>query len=186
VTQASQSGSGTIRATFYLVNKSNQTVRVPGKIILDQTGVSFRSARKGRAVIDIEWSNVERISFDDPGRTRANIAALAMFGALAIGSRRTFSLLTISTVSGQSYYCETRDALGTWRSVAPQICNAVPQVRGKLTVDGDLVGVPAVPAQAAAVDDIPAQIRSLGELRDQGLLTSEEFETKKAELLARM
>jgi hypothetical protein len=30
------------------------------------------------------------------------------------------------------------------------------------------------------------QIKQLGELRDAGLLTPEEFETKKAELLSRM
>jgi hypothetical protein len=34
--------------------------------------------------------------------------------------------------------------------------------------------------------DIPEQIRKLGELRDAGVLTSEEFDSKKADLLARM
>jgi hypothetical protein len=34
--------------------------------------------------------------------------------------------------------------------------------------------------------DIPDQIRKLGELRDAGVLTEEEFEAKKAELLSRM
>jgi Short C-terminal domain len=33
---------------------------------------------------------------------------------------------------------------------------------------------------------IPDQIRQLGELRDQGLVTPEEFETKKTELLSRL
>jgi hypothetical protein len=41
------------------------------------------------------------------------------------------------------------------------------------------------PATAGAMD-IPDQIRKLGELRDSGVLTQEEFDTKKAELLARM
>lgn len=35
-------------------------------------------------------------------------------------------------------------------------------------------------------DDIPAQIRKLGELRDAGVLTADEFERKKSELLDRM
>lgn len=35
-------------------------------------------------------------------------------------------------------------------------------------------------------DDIPAQIRKLGELRDAGVLTEDEFERKKSELLDRM
>jgi hypothetical protein len=34
--------------------------------------------------------------------------------------------------------------------------------------------------------DIPAQIEKLGKLRDQGLITAEEFEEKKDELLARL
>ncbi|WP_455432961.1 DUF4429 domain-containing protein [Streptosporangium soli] len=38
----------------------------------------------------------------------------------------------------------------------------------------------------AAVVDIPDLIRKLGELRDAGLLTDEEFQAKKAELLARL
>jgi len=41
--------------------------------------------------------------------------------------------------------------------------------------------------QGAALQmDIPDQIRKLGELRDSGVVTPEEFEAKKAELLARM
>lgn len=38
---------------------------------------------------------------------------------------------------------------------------------------------------AASGPSIPDQIRQLGELRDQGLLTLEEFEAKKSELLER-
>jgi hypothetical protein len=35
-------------------------------------------------------------------------------------------------------------------------------------------------------DDIPASLRQLAELRDQGIVTAEEFESKKTELLSRM
>ena len=46
---------------------------------------------------------------------------------------------------------------------------------------------PAPPAPAApSGDDILEQIRKLGELRDAGILTQEEFDSKKADLLARM
>lgn len=41
-------------------------------------------------------------------------------------------------------------------------------------------------APAATSPDIATQIRSLGELRDQGLITPDEFETKKADLLAKL
>jgi hypothetical protein len=41
-------------------------------------------------------------------------------------------------------------------------------------------------AVASTAMDIPDQIRKLGELRDSGMVTPEEFEAKKAELLGRM
>lgn len=47
--------------------------------------------------------------------------------------------------------------------------------------------VAAVSAPASQPsEDIPAQIRKLGELRDAGILTEEEFSQKKADLLGRM
>lgn len=47
-------------------------------------------------------------------------------------------------------------------------------------------GAPTTNAQSAPVPDLADQIRKLGELRDAGILTDEEFVNKKAELLARM
>lgn len=44
----------------------------------------------------------------------------------------------------------------------------------------------AAATQAAAADDVPAKIAQLATLRDQGHITPEEFEAKKAELLGRM
>jgi len=41
-------------------------------------------------------------------------------------------------------------------------------------------------ARAAPAESITDQIKKLGELRDVGLLTDDEFNTKKAELLARL
>ena len=41
-------------------------------------------------------------------------------------------------------------------------------------------------AHAADYDEVTEQIRKLGELHDQGVLTDDEFRTKKAELLARL
>jgi uncharacterized membrane protein YeaQ/YmgE (transglycosylase-associated protein family) len=41
-------------------------------------------------------------------------------------------------------------------------------------------------AQTPSSDEVTEQIRKLAELRDQGVLTNEEFDTKKAELLSRL
>lgn len=50
----------------------------------------------------------------------------------------------------------------------------------------DYLSARAAGASAPAAPDIAEQIRKLGELRDQKLLTDEEFEAKKAELLGRL
>ena len=43
---------------------------------------------------------------------------------------------------------------------------------------------PPPPAPAAPVTDVVAQLKGLGELRDQGVLTEEEFAAQKAKVLA--
>ncbi|MCA9779801.1 MAG: SHOCT domain-containing protein [Candidatus Eremiobacteraeota bacterium] len=45
---------------------------------------------------------------------------------------------------------------------------------------------PVAPAPSGGGDSIPDQIKKLGQLRDDGILTDEEFETKKRQLLDRM
>lgn len=51
---------------------------------------------------------------------------------------------------------------------------------------GPVAPAPAPAAPAQATDDVFAQLEKLGKLRDAGVLTPEEFEAKKAELLARL
>ena len=65
---------------------------------------------------------------------------------------------------------------------ARQFCAKVNQVSQQLTAKQQAAPQPQPPATA----DIPEQIRELGELRDQGLLTDQEFASKKAELLTRL
>ena len=48
------------------------------------------------------------------------------------------------------------------------------------------IGRDNAPQAAPAAPDIPDQLKKLGELRDSGVLTDEEFEAKKTELLGRM
>jgi hypothetical protein len=50
----------------------------------------------------------------------------------------------------------------------------------------DYIGQKNTPQTVGSEPDIPDQIRKLGELRDVGLLSEAEFESKKAELLGRL
>jgi hypothetical protein len=61
--------------------------------------------------------------------------------------------------------------------------------KGKLTVTYQKVAQPVAASPVAATPeriDPVEQIRKLGELRDAGILTQEEFEAKKADLLRRI
>lgn len=46
--------------------------------------------------------------------------------------------------------------------------------------------LPAAPSEQGSVEPTPEQLRRLAELHDSGVLTDEEFEAKKAQLLERM
>jgi len=47
-------------------------------------------------------------------------------------------------------------------------------------------GQQTVVVQSNEADDIPSQIKKLSDLKDQGILTEEEFDAKKADLLSKM
>ncbi len=76
----------------------------------------------------------------------------------------------------------------------PYLNNAMPdQALGKLGENLPSAGLPSAPVTAMvnptlnhAQNEVFAQLRSLGELRDAGVLSGEEFETKKTDLLARV
>lgn len=74
---------------------------------------------------------------------------------------------------------EARRARGTPRRAGAPAAPAVGGVPG-------VRGTPGAAAGAGAAASIPQQIRELAELRDQGIVSEEEFEAKKRELLDRM
>lgn len=59
------------------------------------------------------------------------------------------------------------------------------QIRHRLSAPKAVVGTGDQVVQPPALD-IPDQLRKLGELRNEGIVTQEEFEAKKADLLSRM
>lgn len=55
----------------------------------------------------------------------------------------------------------------------------IEEVKGRIGKKEEIMTAPAS-------DDIPTQIKKLADLKDQGILSEREFETKKKELLAKM
>jgi hypothetical protein len=65
---------------------------------------------------------------------------------------------------------------------------AVDQIAGMIRSEAQNRQAPAnqPPVPQPQAPDVMDQLKKLGELRDAGVLTSEEFEAKKADLLARL
>ena len=153
-----------------------------GAINLDERGLGMLFGRKRSGSYAPE--QVRRISFDDPGRTKANGAALVMFGVLGLVARRAFTIVTVSVVE-QDMYFESDFPVGTWRASAPRMLEDVPWLVGKLIIDGAVVGGPIQTPEQSQTSPID-RLRQLAELRDAGIVSPAEFEAKKAELLGRM
>jgi Protein of unknown function (DUF2510) len=88
------------------------------------------------------WDQVRQISFDDPGRTKANVGAIAAFGVLGMASRQAFTLITVSTDHEELHF-ENGQPIGQWRAAARRIVETVPAAAGRIYVDGELAGAPA-------------------------------------------
>jgi hypothetical protein len=73
------------------------------------------------------------------------------------------------------------------KSVGKQVGKLiVDTVRGRISSKGAPASPASVAAQEASADDVFVQLEKLGALRDAGIVTSEEFDAKKAELLSRL
>jgi hypothetical protein len=84
---------------------------------------------------------------------------------------------------------------GSGKDSARQAPNAIPITKNRADIFQEAArrirertdAVRSAPSAIVAPQpDIPGQLKQLAELRDAGVLTSEEFDSKKAELLARM
>jgi hypothetical protein len=148
----------------------NARGRMSGRVQLDEGGIAmlFGPKRSG----GFAWGQIQRIAFDEPGRTKASIGAIAVFGVVGLAARNAFTLFTLST-SDQDMYFELQGPVGAWRATADRLIRDVAPTTGKVFVDGVVAGeLPAV----SGSEDIFEQIRKLGELRDSGLITSDQTE----------
>jgi hypothetical protein len=119
-------------------------------VLFDAVGVHFRFGRK---IISYDWRDIRTVSFDDPGRTKANIGAIALFGVLGLAGRQSFTLISISTTS-EELFLEHNQPIAMWRSWARRLAEEeAPQARGRIVVNG---------VSVAALDTHPQQQSQLG------------------------
>ena len=84
-----------------------------------------------------------------------------------------------------TFYASGNKVHVKWINTVPELAAFTSSVKAAMNGDAEKSGTgPAV--QAKSDVDVIGQLRQLGELRDLGIVTPEEFELKKAEFLARL
>ena len=146
-------------------------------------GVSHESGRN--SVVTLYPDRIERYK----AASKTSLTGMLAGGPQDVEVIPTKSVSSVQVKRGAWYHDVTIFASGNTIILSLDATEAE-KVRG-LVMDQVLHGsshpvpAPAAPAPPTG-EDILEQVRKLGELRDLGILTQEEFDAKKAELLSRM
>ena len=146
-------------------------------------GVSHESGRN--SVVTLYPDRIERYK----AASKTSLTGMLAGGPQDVEVIPTKSVSSVQVKRGAWYHDVTIFASGNTIILSLDATEAE-KVRG-LVMDQVLHGsshpapAPAAPSPPSG-DDILEQVRKLGELRDLGILTQEEFDAKKAELLARI
>jgi hypothetical protein len=155
--------------------------KAPGPLIVSQRGVRFTCkgpttvVHQYRPQVDllIPWHDVCDIRVERETMSSVNVGAIAAFGVLGLGARerRAVTRLTFVTTTGEHAFDVDSDPSIISNRLQP-IINTV-SAKGVDTVATAGLGV-----------SVADELRKLVALRDEGVLTAEEFEAQKARLLA--
>ena len=141
-------------------------------------GITWR-ANLGPKVI-IPWASIETIDIDGESTSRMTLTRVVTVGVFALGAKKkTDTTMVIVT--------PTKEFSFEFEKTQPTVVrNKMRPVLSALSAaSATAMEAPLAVAPPLAVG-VPEQIQQLAALRDQGILTAEEFDAKKAELLARM
>ena len=151
----------------------------------------------GRAVIAAAPEGASTVTLVIEPATQFVVYALGIglvalvFGSFFFGSFGSLWFLIVIAAEGYLFWsvfnkwpADTLAAIGAKMTASPSVTGGAPVVQAAAPIFSPPPPAPTPAAAKAA--DIAEQIRHLAELRDQGHLTQEEFEAKKAELLARI
>jgi Domain of unknown function (DUF4429)/Short C-terminal domain len=149
----------------------------------------YAKGSNGLITIDGDWLTIDRKGFGRAGHSKADQRIpLASIIAVQLRHARVFTDGFIRfTVAGSP---EFRGGLQNAMRDENAVTFRRRQTRGfnmiRAAVEQYITAHHAGARSGAGEPDIPEQIKKLGELRDQKLITEEEFEAKKAQLLDRL
>jgi hypothetical protein len=157
-------------------------VKVTSDGVVISAGMFKKTVIPYSVMTDVSMKTDEQISKD------VTITRLLALGVFAFGAKKKRKIVSNNLIIIYNYEGLQTAAIFSGDNV-PEVNSDIMKRRAKYLkknpapIPDDL---PAPPANADAADDIPAQIKKLSDLKDSGILTDEEFETKKKELLDRM
>lgn len=144
-----------------------------------EEGITWR-ANLGPKVV-IPWASIETIDIDGESTSRMTLTRVVTVGVFALGAKKKKTDTTMVIVT------PTKEFSFEFEKTQPTVVrNKMRPVLSALSAaSATAIEAPMAVAPSSAVG-VPEQIQQLAALRDQGILTVEEFDSKKAELLARM
>jgi hypothetical protein len=147
---------------------------IDGKVIINKLGFYFSANMNEFFNIPIGDIAKAEYKTEDQLRTDAALARFELFGIFSagMGSKRSFLLLTYNE-SGME------NKIIFEGQEAPGMVSAIMEARQGYMKEHQA-------QNTSGSIDIPEQIKKLSELKEQGILSQEEFDTKKKELLNRM
>ena len=151
---------------------------------LDESGLLLRIGIINKQEFFIPYEAITGMTVDTA--ERMTLTRLLLVGILAFGLKKKDKFLkldfqddtgtAVSAIFGKGAGCDIPTLQGRISQAKHDYLVACPQA----------VVVETEPAESSAATDISATIESLAQLRDKGILSEEEFQQKKAELLSRL
>jgi len=170
----------------YLGGHPDIEQRTIGNIYVNKKGIFFDASLSPKFIyipiqniIKSEFKNEEQISKD------VTLTRLLAFGIFAFGLKKKRKEV-------QNYLIVTYDENGIENTIifesknASALASAMIKARQLYAKENPQEQVSDSAEGNSPAKDIPEQIKKLAELMEQGIITQEEFENKKADLLSRM
>jgi len=153
-----------------------------GALATTEDGLEFSGKKADRVLIP--WDEITDMQVNTAETSRITAGRLLTIGVFALAAKKKeqFTVVEIETQFSTFAYMASESQSSVIDVMRPLIS----ALKSKNQMDGTNVPGAAVPQTApvaVAGPSIADQIRELGALRDEGLLTEEEFAEKKARLL---
>ncbi len=182
-----QRKAATLRTKCVFIGSTQQ---IPGLVrdkeyplTLDADGLRVGKNAKGDPMLTMWWPQVTDVQVADASRTAiGSSVSHYQSGGLTDIFHTSPATKVYSKFVGQSYLSISTESVG----VVLRVPEAGNDLEGRLLLTASKRKHTPTEAPASPQLDPIEQLKKLGELRDAGVLTDEEFAAKKAEVLARM